>query len=81
MSPDLYRRLPLNPSRFFVVVIPYVAKKAWLKVDETGTVLEASPSFQWADGNSIERVQAWCRSKQLVIRQMHGNIKDIRKYL
>lgn len=81
MPQNDYRRLPVNPSRFFVVVIPRVRKKAWLKVDDTGVVLEASPRFQWAGGLAIEQVERWCRSKDLVIRRMHGNIKDIQPYL
>ena len=55
MDKDRYRRLPLKSTRFYTVVIPRVRRKSWLKVDDTGTVLEASPSFQWAAGKAIEQ--------------------------
>lgn len=81
MPADRYRTLPLNPERFFVVAFPRAIKKSWLKVDDTGQVLAASASLTWAAGLPIEKVEAWCRARQVPIRSMHGNIKDIRPYL
>lgn len=81
MAIERYRTLPLTPERFFVVAFPGAFKKSWLKVDDTGQVLDTSPSLNWATGLAIERVEAWCRAKQVPIRGMHGNIKDIHPYL
>jgi hypothetical protein len=81
MASNRYRTLPVNPERFFVVALPRAFKRSWLKVDDTGQVLATSPGLAWATGLAIEKVEAWCRSKQLPIRSMHGNIKDIRPYL
>lgn len=81
MDNERYRRLPANPTRFFVVALPRAYRKCWLEVDDTGTVLESSPSFHWAQGKAIEQVETWCRSRSLMIRRMHGNIRDIRPYL
>lgn len=81
MPSERYRMLPRNSERFFVVAFPRAFKKAWLQVDDTGRVLTASPSLNWAAGLPIEKVEAWCRVRQLPIRSMHGNIKDIRPYL
>jgi len=81
MDKDRYRHLPLKPTRFYTVVIPRVRRKSWLKVDDTGTVLEASPSFQWAAGKAIELVESWCKMRELVIKRMHGNIENIKPYL
>jgi hypothetical protein len=76
-----YRTLPANRERFFVVSITRALKQSWLKVDDVGQVVEASPSLTWANGLDIEKVEAWCRSRQIPIRKMHGNIRDIRQYL
>lgn len=81
MTLDRYRRLPLNPTRFVVVSFPRALKKAWLKIDDTGVVVEASESLQWASGLDIEKVEKWCRLRDLPVKQMHGNIKDIKPYL
>lgn len=81
MASDRYRTLPLTPERFFVVAFPRALKKSWLKVDDTGQVLATSPSLSWAAGLPVEKVEAWCRARQVPIRSMHGNIKDIKPYL
>lgn len=76
-----YRKLPLNTERFFVVSLPRAFKRSWLKVDELGLVIETSPRLKWATGLTLEKVEAWCRSKQIPVVRMHGNIKDIKQYL
>lgn len=82
MAIENYRRLPRNPVRFYLVPAATSRHKAaWLKVDDTGTVLQASASFQWAVGLEIEAVVRWCQNKDKGIRRMHGNIKDITAYL
>lgn len=82
MLDDRYRRLPVHDTRFYVAPACSPRRKgAWLKVDDTGAVLEASPSFAWACGLAIETVERWCRRREVVLRRMHGNIRDITPYL
>ena len=81
MDLNRYRSMPLNPERFVLVHLPSATKRSWLKVDDTGLVLEASPNFRWAAGLAIETVEKWCDFRSLSIRHMHGNIKNIKPYL
>jgi hypothetical protein len=82
MTDDRYRRLPVQGTRFYVSAARQRHRRsAWLKVDDTGAVLEASPAFAWACGLAIEAVERWCRSREVPLRRMHGNIRDITPYL
>ena len=81
MADDSYRRLPVNPTRFFTAVLPRARSRSWLKADDTGTVLEASHSFAWAKGLAIEQVETWCRARSIAFKRMNGNIKNITPYL
>lgn len=77
-----YQSLPINPERFYVAGWRVgVKKRSWLKVDDVGVVLDTSKAFKWAVGKSIEEVEEWCKSKDIPIRSMHGNIKNIKQYL
>jgi len=81
MAVDGYRRLPVRAFRFYVSTSSPRRKGAWLKVDDTGSVLETSASFSWAVGLAIEAVELWCSRRQVPLRRMHGNIQDITPYL
>jgi hypothetical protein len=60
---------------------PKHPRAAWVKVDDCGKVIEASPSFQWALEKDIEQVERWCTTKGWTCKAMNRNIKHIEKYL
>jgi len=81
MADDRYRHLPVQPARFFTARLPRARSRSWLKADDTGAVLDASPSFAWAKGLAIEQVETWCRGRSIALKRMNGNIKNIVPYL